>query len=223
MAEACSVSHAENKRSLPAWMLKSRSGNQAVKAEDRNAKASQSDEQTRNLDQPKPIKRNSGRRSKDLDSAGAGELGVLGRCNGTAKASKTSKNTVKGEVKEIEEVDTGRRLKTVDSAGDGELGALRRCGGTKKATKMTKNVVKNEVKESGEVASKNPRKVSEGAAPKFSRKRKLRNSNSEASSPETTDDEIELTVEDLVSIAEEVNCNHFHIYLTENYKCNPKL
>lgn len=219
MAEACSILNAENKRSLPAWMLKPCSGNQVVKSEDQNAKTSESDEQIRNLDQIKPIKRNAGRRLKDVDAEGAGELGVLRRCEGRAKARKTSENVVKDEFEEIKEVDTGRRLKKVDSAGDGELGVLRRCGGREKAMRMSKNVVKDEVKKIEEVASKNPRKASEGAAQKNSRKRKLGNANSEASSPETIDDEIELTVEDLVSIAEEyVNADEQKQHELENAK-----
>ncbi|TVU30320.1 hypothetical protein EJB05_21934 [Eragrostis curvula] len=202
MEEACTVLHAENKRSLPAWMLKSCSDNQVVKTEDQNAKTSESDEQTRNLDLTKSVKRNTGRRIKQVDLVGAGELGVLRLCEGRAKARKTSKNVVKDGVEEMEEVDTGWRLGKVDSAGDGELGVMRRCTAREK-TRRTKNIVKDEVKEIEEVASKNLRKVSEGAVPKNRRIRKLENAKSEASSPKRVDDEIELTVEDLISIAKE--------------------
>ncbi|KAK3157809.1 hypothetical protein QOZ80_2AG0128390 [Eleusine coracana subsp. coracana] len=219
MAEACSIFKAENKRSLPAWMLKSCSGDQVVKTEDQNVKPSESVEQIRNLDQTKPIKRNAGRRLKDGDSEGAGELGVLRRCEGRAKARKTSKNVVKDKFEEIEELDTGKRLKQVDLAGDAELGVLRPCSRGEKSRRVSKNVVKDGVKEIEEVASKTPRKASEGAAQKNSRKRKLGNAKSEASSPEKNDDEIELTVEDLVSIAKEyVNADEQKQHELENAK-----
>ncbi|XP_062201041.1 uncharacterized protein LOC133903630 [Phragmites australis] len=156
MAEACTVSHAENKRSLPAWMLKACSGNQVVKIEDQNKQALESAEQIGARDQTKPIKRKSERLLKNVDSEGAGEVGVLQRCESREKARRKSKDAVRDEVEETEIA-----------------------------------------------ASKNPRKVSAKAAPKNSRKRKLENVKSEASSPVAIDDEIELTMEDLVSIAEE--------------------
>jgi hypothetical protein len=214
MVDPCTVFHAENKRSLPAWMLKPCSGNQTVKPENQNVNTSESNGQTGKLDQAKLIKRNTGRRPKDVDSEGTGEPGVSRRCEGRAKARKTSKTAVKDEFEENKEVEITRQLKKEDSVGDGEQGVLRRCSGREKARRMNRNVVKD--KENEEVASKNPRKASEGAAPRNSRKRKLGNAKSEASSLETIDDEIELTIEDLVSIAEEVNCNNFGIYLGLN-------
>lgn len=156
MAESCTVSNSENKRSLPAWMLKATSGNQVEKTEDQNKQVLESDEQIGALNQSKPIKRNNRRPLKSLDSGAAGELGVL-----------------------------------------------RRCEGREKARRKSKDAVKDEVEENVEVKSKNVRKASGRAAPKNSRKRKLDNANSEPSSPASTDDDIELTVEDLVSIAEE--------------------
>jgi len=158
MAESCTVSNSENKRSLPAWMLKATSGNQVAKTEDQNKLALESDEQIGALNQSKPIKRNN-----------------------------------------------RRPLKSLDSEAAGELGALRRCEGREKARRKSKDAVKDEVEENVEVKSKNVRKASGRAAPKNSRKRKLDNVESEPSSPVSTDDDIELTVEDLVSIAEEVN------------------
>ncbi|XP_066386958.1 uncharacterized protein [Miscanthus floridulus] len=156
MAESCTVSNSENKRSLPAWMLKSTSGNQVAKTEDQNKQAPESDEQIGALNQSKAIKRNN-----------------------------------------------RRPLKSLDSETAGELGALRRCEGREKARRKSKDAVKDEVEENVEVKSKNVRKASGRAAPKNSRKRKLDNVESEPSSPVSTDDDIELTVEDLVSIAEE--------------------
>ncbi|EER91467.1 hypothetical protein BDA96_01G230000 [Sorghum bicolor] len=155
MAESCTVSNSENKRSLPAWMLKATSGNQVAKTEDQNKQALESDEQIGALNQSKPVKRNNRRPLKSLDSGAAGELGVLRRCEGREKARRKGKDGVKDEVEEIVEV-----------------------------------------------KSKNVRKASGRAAPKNSRKRKL-DVNSEPSSPVSTDDDIELTVEDLVNIAEE--------------------
>uniref|UniRef100_A0A0A8Z2J2 Uncharacterized protein n=1 Tax=Arundo donax TaxID=35708 RepID=A0A0A8Z2J2_ARUDO len=154
MAEACTVSHAENKRSLPAWMLKSCSGNPVVKIEDGDEQVLESDEKIGALDQSKPIKRKSGGLLQNVDSEkDAGEVGVLKRCDGREKARRKSKDAVKDEIEKA--------------------------------------------------ASKNPRKESARAAPKNSRKRKLENVKSEASSPGTIDDGIELIVEDLLSIAEE--------------------
>lgn len=159
MAESGFVSNSENKRSLPAWMLKATSGNQVAKTENQNKQALESDDQIGAINQSKPIKRNNRRPLKNLDSGAAGELGVLRRCEGREKARRKSKDAVKDEVEENVEV----------------------------------------------IKSKNVRKASARAAPKNSRKRKLDNVNSEPSSPVSTDDDIELTVEDLVNIAEEVN------------------
>ncbi|KAL6883769.1 hypothetical protein ACP4OV_011183 [Aristida adscensionis] len=97
---------------------------------------------------------------------------------------------------------TGRRSKNVDSEDSGELVVLP-CNGREKARRKSKDVVSKELQEVEKVTSKNPRKGSARAAQKDNRKRKLENVRSEAQTPGTTDDEIELTVEDLVSIAEE--------------------
>lgn len=101
---------------------------------------------------------------------------------------------------------SGRRLKSVDAEDAGELGVLQRCQGREKVRRKSKDAdhaVTDELEEIEKVTSKNVRKASRRAAPKNSRKRKLENVGSGASPSETTDDEIELTVEDLVSIAEE--------------------
>lgn len=155
MAESRTVSNSENKRTLPAWMLKATSGNQAAKTADQNKQALESAD-IGALDQSKPIKRNNRRPLKNLDSVAAGELGVLQRCEGRGKARRKSKDAVKDEVEEIVEL-----------------------------------------------KSKNARKTSGRGAAKNSKKRKLDNVESGPSSPVSTDDDIELTVEDLVSIAEE--------------------
>lgn len=156
MAQACTVSHAENKRSLPAWMLKASSGNEVPKTEDRNRQALESNVKIGTVDPTKPIKRNTGRRLKSVDSEGASELVVLQRCQGKENARRKSKGAVQDGVEEIRDVPI-----------------------------------------------KKGRKVSEGAAPKNNRKRKLENIKSETSSPVSVDDDVELTVEDLLSIAEE--------------------
>lgn len=156
MAEACSVSYAENKRSLPSWMLKASSGNQAAKTKDRNKKPLESDEQIGPPDQSKPIKRN-----------------------------------------------RERPLKTLNSEPDEELGVLQRCEGREKHRRKSKDAVKDEVERMSELKSKKVRKTTGRAAPKNSRKRKLENVISERSLAVSVDNDIELTVEDLVSIAEE--------------------
>ncbi|WVZ59361.1 hypothetical protein U9M48_009512 [Paspalum notatum var. saurae] len=155
MAEACSVSDAENKRSLPAWMSKASSGNQVAKTKNQNKKALESDEQIGDPNQSKPIKRN-----------------------------------------------RGRPLENLNSEADGELGVLQRCEGREKARRKSKNAVKDDVEGMDELKSKKVRKASGRPALKNSRKRKLENVVPEASSV-SVDDDIELTVEDLVSIAEE--------------------
>jgi len=160
MAQACTISHAENKRSLPAWMLKASSVNEAPKTEDQNKEALESNVKIGVVDPTNPIKRK-----------------------------------------------TGRRLKNVNSEGARELVGLQRCEGREKPRRKTKGVVQDEVEEIRDVTIKKGRKAREGAAPKNNKKRKLENIKSEASSPVSVDDDIELTVEDLVSIAEEVNSN----------------
>jgi len=98
---------------------------------------------------------------------------------------------------------TGRRLKNVNSEGASELVGLQRCEGREKARRKSKGDVQDEVEEIRDVTIKKGRKAREGAAPKNNKKRKLENIKSEASSPVSIDDDINLTVEDLVSIAEE--------------------
>ncbi|KAL6640927.1 hypothetical protein ACP70R_019108 [Stipagrostis hirtigluma subsp. patula] len=156
MIKGCTVPHVESKRSLPAWMLKSCSGNDVAKTEGRNKQALESDVQIGSLDQTNPVKRKTGRRSKNVDSEGSGEHLVLQPCGGRERARRKSKDAVRKEFEEVEKVTTN-----------------------------------------------NPRKASARAAPKNSRKRKLENVKSGSPSPGTSDDEIELTVEDLVSIAQE--------------------
>ncbi|XP_006661873.1 uncharacterized protein LOC102701300 [Oryza brachyantha] len=95
-----------------------------------------------------------------------------------------------------------RQDKTVDAEDAGELGGLQPCQGLKKARRKCVDAVKDDHEESARITTKNARKVSGRSAPKNSRKRKLENVELEAPS-ETIDDDIELTVEDLVSIAEE--------------------
>ncbi|OEL34944.1 hypothetical protein BAE44_0004036 [Dichanthelium oligosanthes] len=97
----------------------------------------------------------------------------------------------------------GRRLKNVDSEGASKPVVLQRCEGREKAIRKSKGAVQDKVEEIRDVTIKKGRKASEGDAPNNNRKRKLENIKSEASSPVSIDDDIELTVEDLVSIAEE--------------------
>ncbi|PUZ38589.1 hypothetical protein GQ55_9G208700 [Panicum hallii var. hallii] len=155
MAQACTVSHAENKRSLPAWMLKASSVNETPKTEDQNKQALESNVKIGLVDPTNPIKRKTGRRFKNVDSDGACELVGLQRCEG------------------------------------------------QKARRKSKGAVQDEVEEIRDVMIKKGRKASEGAAPNNNKKRKLENIKSEASSPVSIGDDIELTVEDLVSIAKE--------------------
>ncbi|CAL4917213.1 unnamed protein product [Urochloa decumbens] len=156
MAQACTFSHAENKRSLPPWMLNARSVNEAPKTEDQNKQALEPSVKIGVVDLTTPIKRKTGKRLKKLDSEGASLPVALQRCEGKENARRKSKGAVKDEVEGIRDV-----------------------------------TIKKE------------RKASEGAALKNNRKRKLDNIKSETSSPVSIDDDIELTVEDLVSIAEE--------------------
>lgn len=160
MAQACTVLHAEKKRSLPAWMLKSSSAKEAPKVEDQNKQALESNV----------------------------KIGVVG-------VGPT--NPTKRKV--------GRRLKNVDSEGASQPVALQRCEGREKATRKSKDSVQDEVEQIIDVTIKKGRKASEGAVTKNNRKRKLYNIKAEASPPISIDDDIELTVEDLVCIAEEVN------------------
>jgi hypothetical protein len=160
MAQACTVLHAENKRSLPAWMLKASSVNETPKTKDQNKQALESNVKIGLVDPTNPIKRK-----------------------------------------------TGRRLKNVDSDGACELVGLQRCEGREKARRKSKGAVQDEVEEIRDVMIKKGRKASEGPAPNNNKKRKLENIKSEASSPVSIGDDIELTVEDLVSIAKEVNSN----------------
>ncbi|CAL4933952.1 unnamed protein product [Urochloa decumbens] len=177
MAQACTVSHAENKRSLPAWMLSARSVNEAPRTEDQNKQALESNVKIAVVDLATPVKRKMGRRLKNVNSEGASEPVVLQRCEGKENARRKSKDAVK-----------------------------------ENARRKSKDAVKDEVEGIGDVTIKKgrkaskgaaPKKASEGAAPKNNRKRKLENIKSETSSPVSIDDGIELTVEDLVSIAEE--------------------
>ncbi|KAF8723120.1 hypothetical protein HU200_022275 [Digitaria exilis] len=158
MAQACTVLHAEKKRSLPAWMLKSSSAKEAPKVEDQNKQALESNV----------------------------KIGVVG-------VGPT--NPTKRKV--------GRRLKNVDSEGASQPVALQRCEGREKATRKSKDSVQDEVEQIIDVTIKKGRKASEGAVTKNNRKRKLYNIKAEASPPISIDDDIELTVEDLVCIAEE--------------------
>uniref|UniRef100_A0A0D9XKS2 Uncharacterized protein n=1 Tax=Leersia perrieri TaxID=77586 RepID=A0A0D9XKS2_9ORYZ len=97
----------------------------------------------------------------------------------------------------------GRQVKTVDAEDVGELGGLQPCQGWKKARRKCADAAKDDHEESANTTHKNARKVSGRSAPKNSRKQKPENVQLEASSSDTINDDIELTVEDLVSIAEE--------------------
>ncbi|CAN6304825.1 unnamed protein product [Urochloa humidicola] len=156
MAQACTVSHAENKRSLPAWMLNARSVNEVPKTEDQNKQALKPSVKIGVVDLTTPIKRK-----------------------------------------------VGKRLKNVDSEGACELVALQRCESKENARRKSKGAIKDKVEGIRDVTIKKGSKASEGAALKNNRKRKLDNIKSETSSPVSIDDGIELTVEDLVSIAQE--------------------
>jgi hypothetical protein len=101
--------------------------------------------------------------------------------------------------------------------------ALQRCQGRENMSRKKRNSANYaaEVEEIGETTRKNVTKMTGRAAPKNSRKRKLDIVESDALSSGTTDDEIELTVEDLVSIAEEVNHNFyaFVFYFASGLTC----
>ncbi|KAG8092010.1 hypothetical protein GUJ93_ZPchr0012g18804 [Zizania palustris] len=126
----------------------------------------------------------------------------------------------------------GKQVKTDDTEGVSELGALQPCQGREKVRRKCRDAVKEELDEIAKVTNKDARKVSVRSAPKKSRKRKLENVEPEASSPGITDDEIELTVEDLVSIAEEyVNADRLKQHEVEStkpdrykeYPCSPSV
>lgn len=111
----------------------------------------------------------------------------------------------------------GEQVKIVDEEDADELGALQPCQGWKKVRRKRLDAVKDDNNgENAKITNKNARKVSRRSAPKNSGKRKLDNVEPEVSSSESIDDDIELTVEDLLSIAEEVNyiifyqCSNFY-------------
>ncbi|BAF26798.1 uncharacterized protein [Oryza sativa Japonica Group] len=98
----------------------------------------------------------------------------------------------------------GEQVKIVDEEDADELGALQPCQGWKKVRRKRLDAVKDDNNgENAKITNKNARKVSRRSAPKNSGKRKLDNVEPEVSSSESIDDDIELTVEDLLSIAEE--------------------
>uniref|UniRef100_A0A0E0BBV1 Uncharacterized protein n=1 Tax=Oryza glumipatula TaxID=40148 RepID=A0A0E0BBV1_9ORYZ len=98
----------------------------------------------------------------------------------------------------------GKQVKIVDEEDADELGALQPCQGWKKVRRKRLDAVKDDNNgENAKITNKNARKVSRRSAPKNSGKRKLDNVEPEVSSSESIDDDIELTVEDLLSIAEE--------------------
>ncbi|KAL5224440.1 hypothetical protein ABZP36_011079 [Zizania latifolia] len=126
----------------------------------------------------------------------------------------------------------GKQVKTEDTEGVSELGALQPCQGQEKVRRKCRDAVKEEQDGIAKVTNKNARKVSGRSAPKKSRKQKRENVEPEASSPGITDDEIELTVEDLVSIAEEyVNADRLKQHEVEStkpdrykeYPCSPSI
>ena len=231
MAEACP----DNRRCLPAWMMKPCSSNEMSKTEHRNKQSAESDKGSGALDQAKPIRR----QKKIVDPEDAGGLKALQRCQGKEKARRKSKDAdraVTDEFGEIEKITcknerkvSGRaapknsRKRMLEDVGSdasssgitddemeltaGNSRALQRCQGREKTRRKRDSAdysSKDELEEIEKTTRKNVTKVTCRAAPKNSKKQKPDNVGSEALSSGTTDDEIELTVEDLVSIAEEI-------------------
>uniref|UniRef100_A0A0E0M8W5 Uncharacterized protein n=1 Tax=Oryza punctata TaxID=4537 RepID=A0A0E0M8W5_ORYPU len=155
MAEACTVSHDNGRRCLPAWMLKPCSKDEVSKTQYRSEPVLKSDKQPADLDQIKPAKRK-----------------------------------------------RGRQARTVDAEDADELGALQPCQRWKKVRRKCVDTVKDDHEEDAKITNKNARKVSRRSALKNSGKRKLDNVEPEVSSSGAINDDIELTVEDLLSIAE---------------------
>lgn len=152
------------------------------------------------------------RKSKDADRAVTDEFGEIEKitCKNERKVSGRAapKNSRKRMLEDVGSDASSSGITDDEmelSAGNSR--ALQRCQGREKTRRKRDSAdysAKDELEEIEKTTRKNVTKVTGRAAPKNSKKQKPDNVGSEALSSGTTDDEIELTVEDLVSIAEEI-------------------
>ncbi|VAH04471.1 unnamed protein product [Triticum turgidum subsp. durum] len=152
------------------------------------------------------------RKSKDADRAVTDEFDEIEKitCKNERKVSGRAapKNSRKRMLEDVGSDASSSGITDDEmelSAGNSR--ALQRCQGREKTRRKRDSAdysAKDELEEIEKTTRKNVTKVTGRAAPKNSKKQKPDNVGSEALSSGTTDDEIELTVEDLVSIAEEI-------------------
>lgn len=207
MAEACR----DGRRCLPAWMTKACSSNEMSKTEHQNKHVVESDKQSVALDQIKPVRRKSRGKIKAVDTEETGELITLQRCQGRENTKRKSKDAAALKNSRKRKLGNFGSEASSSEITDDEIEltaggprALHRCQGIGKARRKCEDADYTAKVELKEVEKINSKKVRGRAAPKNSRKERLENLGSEALSSGTSDDEIELTVEDLVSIAEEI-------------------
>ncbi|KAM3402251.1 hypothetical protein ACQJBY_006277 [Aegilops geniculata] len=152
------------------------------------------------------------RKSKDADHAVTDEFGEIEKITCKNERKVSGKAAPKNSRKRMLE-DVGSDASSSGITDDemelstGNSRALQRCQGREKTRRKRDSAdysAKDELEEIEKTTRKNVTKVTGRAAPKNSKKQKPDNVGSEALSSGTTDDEIELTVEDLVSIAEEI-------------------
>lgn len=157
-------------------------------------------------------KENAGRKSKDADRAFTDEFDEIEKITCKNERKVCGRAATKNSRKRMLE-DVGSDASSSGITDDeielsaGNSRALQRCQGREKTRRKHDGAdysAKDELEEIGKTICKNVTKVTGRAAPKNSRKQKPDNVGSETLSSGTTDDEIELTVEDLVSIAEEI-------------------
>ncbi|KAE8771043.1 hypothetical protein D1007_57107 [Hordeum vulgare] len=157
-------------------------------------------------------KENAGRKSKDADRAFTDEFDEIEKITCKNERKVCGRAATKNSRKRMLE-DVGSDASSSGITDDeielsaGNSRALQRCQGREKTRRKHDGAdysAKDELEEIGKTIRKNVTKVTGRAAPKNSRKQKPDNVGSETLSSGTTDDEIELTVEDLVSIAEEI-------------------
>ncbi|CAM0956757.1 unnamed protein product [Alopecurus aequalis] len=226
MAEACP----DSRRCLPAWMTKPCSSNDASNTEHRTKRVLESGAldqvklirrkiktvDTEDAGELRTLQRCKSRekvrrKSKDADHTVDDEFDEIEKINwknvrkvtGRAAPKKSRKQKLENEGSEASS--SGITDDEIELTA-GNSRALHRCQGREISRRKRNDAdyaANDELEEIQKTTRKNVTKVSGRAAPKNSRKRKLDNVGSEALSPGSSDDEIELTVEDLVSIAEE--------------------
>uniref|UniRef100_A0ACD5TNT1 Uncharacterized protein n=1 Tax=Avena sativa TaxID=4498 RepID=A0ACD5TNT1_AVESA len=227
MAEACP----DSRRCLPAWMMKPCSGNEVSNTEHRRKQVVESvalDKikpirrkikvvdtedagELRALQQCKSREK-ARRKTKDADHAVNDEFDEMEKIT-WRNVKKVSGRAAPKDRKKQKLENVGSEASSSGITDDeieltaGNSRASQRCQGREVSRRKHNNAdyaAKDELEEIEKATRKNVTKVSGRAAPKNSRKRKLDNVESEALSSGATDDEIELTVDDLMRIAEEI-------------------